>query len=168
LNYFGIHYQYDKVYYKYTQMHWKKIQILRCLFKYIYLSLKIHCYILIYICVPSKYIIEPSKNLTYFWHILQYQYYTPISFHIHPYTLKLSWDFSIPHPFVLSLTLFFKTVLAPHYSTKTSMACHDIFVGIQKSSIFHKFLTSYWLIKYLNPKLISRDSINICWTYICR
>jgi hypothetical protein len=34
-----------------------------------------------------------------------------------------------------------------------SMACHDIFVGIQKSSIFHEFPTSYWLIKYLNPKL---------------
>jgi hypothetical protein len=25
---------------------------------------------------------------------------------------------------------------------------------------------SYWLIKYLNPKLISRDIINTCWTYI--
>jgi hypothetical protein len=25
------------------------------------------------------------------------------------------------------------------------MACHDIFGGIQKSSIFHKFPTSYWL-----------------------
>jgi hypothetical protein len=43
-----------------------------------------------------------------------------------------------------------------------SMACHDIFVGIQKSSIFHKFPTSYSLIKYLNPKLISRDSTNTC------
>jgi hypothetical protein len=141
-------------------MHWKKIQILWCLFKYIYLLLKILCYVLIYTCVPSKYIIVPSKNLTYFWHILQYQYYTPISFHIHLYTLKLSWDLSIPHLFVLSLILFFKTVM--------SMACHDIFVGIQKSSIFHEFPTSYWLIKYLNLKLISRDSINACWTYIRR
>jgi hypothetical protein len=42
------------------------------------------------------------------------------------------------------------------------MACHEIFVGIQKSSIFHKSHTSYWLIKYLNPKLISRDSTNTC------
>jgi hypothetical protein len=83
-----------------------------------------------------------------------------------PYMLKLSWDLSILHFFVLSLTLFFKNVLASHYSTKMSMACHDIFVGIQKSSIFHKFHTPYWLIKYLNPKLISRDSINTCWTYI--
>jgi hypothetical protein len=65
-------------------------------------------------------------------------------------------------PFVSSLTLFFKIVLAPHYSTKMSMACHDIFVGIQKSSIFHEFPTSYWLLKYLNPKLISRDFINTC------
>jgi hypothetical protein len=117
-------------------------------------------YVLIYIRIPSKYIIVPSKNLTYFWHILQYHFYTPISFHIHPYTLKLSWDLSIPHLFVLSRTLFFEIVLAPHYSIKMSCTCHDIFVGIQKSSIFHKFHTSYWLINYLNPKLISRDSIS--------
>jgi hypothetical protein len=162
LNYIGIHYQYDEVHYKYIQIHWKKIQILWCLLKYIYLSLKTHFYVLIYIRVPSKYVIVPSKNLTYFWHILQYQYYTQISCHIHPYTLKLSWDLSIPHLFVLSLILFFKTILAPHYSSKMSMACHDIFVGIQKSSIFHKFPSSYWLIKYLNPKLISRNSINTC------
>ena len=147
-------------------MHWKKIQILWYLFKYIYLLLKIHFYVLIYIHIPSKYIVVPPKNLTYFWHILQYHYYTPISFHIHSYTLKLSWDLSIPHLFVLSLTLFFKIILAHHDSTEMLMACHDIFVGIQKSSIFHKFLISYWLIKYLNPKLILRDSINTCWTYI--
>jgi hypothetical protein len=164
LNYIGIHYQYNKVHYKYTQMHWKKIQILWCLIKYIYLSLKIHCYVLIYICIPSKYIIVPSKNLTYFWHILQYHYYIPIFLHIH-------WNYhetSIPHLFVLSLPLFFKIVLAPHYSTKMSRTCHDIFVGIQKSSIFHEFYTPYWLIKYLNPKVISRDSINTYWTYIHR
>jgi hypothetical protein len=161
LNYIGIYYQYDEVHYKY-------IQILWCLLKYKNVSLKIHCYVLIYICIPSNYIIVPSKNLTYFWHILQYHYYTPISFHIRPYMLKLSWDLSIPHLFVLSLTLFFKTVMAPHYSTKMLMACHDIFIGIQKSSIFHEFPTSYRLIKYLNPKLISRDSINTCWTYIRR
>jgi hypothetical protein len=80
-------------------MHWNNIQILWYFFKYIYPPLKKHSYILIYICIrskyiiiPSKYIIIPSKNLTYFWHILQYHYYTPISFHILPYSLKLSWN----------------------------------------------------------------------------
>jgi hypothetical protein len=34
--------------------------------KYIYLSLKVHSYVLIYIHIPSKYITIPSKNLTYF------------------------------------------------------------------------------------------------------
>jgi hypothetical protein len=160
LNYIGIYYQYNEVYYKYTQMHWKKIQILWCLLKYICLSLKIYCYVLIYIGIPSK-------NFTYFWHILQYHYYTPISFHIDLYMLKLSWNLSILHLFVLSLILFFKIIMAPHYSTKMSWTCHGIFVGIQKSSIFHEFQAFYWLIKYLNPKLISRDSINTCWTYIC-
>jgi hypothetical protein len=38
-----------------------------------------------------------------------------------------------------------------------SCTCYDIIVGIQKSSIFHKSHTSYWLIKYLNPKLISKE-----------
>jgi hypothetical protein len=28
--------------------------------------------------------------------------------------------------------LFFKTVMAPHYSTKMSCTCHDMFIGIQK------------------------------------
>jgi hypothetical protein len=65
-------------------------------------------------------------------------------------------------PFCFISNTIFQTVMAPHYSTKMSMACHDIFVGIQKSSIFYKFPTSYWLIKYLNPKLISKDSINTC------
>jgi hypothetical protein len=35
-----------------------------------------------------------------------------------------------------------------------------MFTGIQKSSIFHESHKSYWLIKYLNPKLISWDPIN--------
>jgi phage shock protein PspC (stress-responsive transcriptional regulator) len=147
LNYVVMHYQYDEEHDKYTQMHWKKIQILWCLLKYIYLSLKIHCYIWIYIHIPSKYVIVPSKNLTYFLHILQYHYYTPVSFYIYPYTLKLSWDLSILQLFVLLLTLFFKTVMVLHYSTKMSCICHDIFFEIKKSSIFHKFHTSYWLIK---------------------
>jgi hypothetical protein len=127
-----------------------------------FLCFNIHTYI------PSKYITVSSKNLTYFWHILQYHYYTPISFHILPFKLKLSWDLFIPHLFILSLTLFFKTVLAPHYSTKMLCTCHDMFIGIQKWSIFHEFHKSYWLIKYLNPKLISWDPINTCWTYIRR
>jgi hypothetical protein len=103
-----MHYRYNEVHYKYTQMHWKYIQIVWCFFKYIYLALRIHSYVLIYILIPFKYTTIPSKNLIYFWHILQYHYYTPISFHIHPYTLKLSWNLSIPHLFVLSLHYFFK------------------------------------------------------------
>jgi hypothetical protein len=27
-----------------------------------------------------------------------------------------------------------------------SYTCHDIFVGIQKSNLFHNFYISYWLI----------------------
>jgi hypothetical protein len=42
-----------------------------------------------------------------------------------------------------------------------------MFIGIKKWSIFHESHKSYWLIKYLNPKLISWDIINTCWTYIC-
>jgi hypothetical protein len=79
--------------------------------------------------------------------------------------LKLCWDLSILHIFVLSLTLFFKTILAPHYSTKMSCTCHDMFIGIQNWDIFHEFHKSYWLMKYLNPKLILWDPINTCWTY---
>jgi hypothetical protein len=63
LNYIEIYYHYNEVYYKYTQMHWKYIQILWCLLKYIYLPLRIHSYILIYILLPSKYITMPSKSL---------------------------------------------------------------------------------------------------------
>jgi hypothetical protein len=153
------YYQYNEVHYKYIQMHWKNIQILCCLLKYIYLPLKIHSYVLIYIhipskyiTVPSKYIIVPSKNLTNFWHILQYHYYTPISFHIH-------WN-------CLETSLFSTYVMVPHYSTKMSCTCHNMFNGIRKWSIFREFHKSYCLIKYLNPKLISWDPINTCWTYM--
>jgi hypothetical protein len=138
------------------------IQIFWCFLKYIYLPLKIHSYVLIYICIPSKYIILPSKNLTYFLHVLQYHYYTPISFHI-------CWNCpktSIFYTFCFVTTLYFKTVLKPHYSTKMSCTCHDMFIGIQKWSIFYEFHKSYWLIKYLNPKLISWNTINTYWTYI--
>jgi hypothetical protein len=153
--------KYIEMYYKCIELHWNTLPIWWSTLEIhpnalkkdsnTLVSFKIHLFIIknTLICFnihtyTFKYIIVPSKNLTYFWHILQYHYYTPISFHIHPYMLKLSWDLFIPHLFILSLTLFFKTVLVPHYSTKMSMACHDIFVGIQKSSIFHKFPTSYW------------------------
>jgi hypothetical protein len=109
LNFIEIYYQYNEVYYKYTQMHWKYIQILWCLFKYIYLLLRIHSYILICILIPSKYITTPSKILTYFWHILQYHYYTPISFHIHPYTsiyVEIVFKSLYSAPFCLVTTLF--------------------------------------------------------------
>jgi hypothetical protein len=82
------------------------------------LLLKIHLsmtkntwsYLSIYICIPFKYITVFSKNRTYFWHILQYQYYTPISFHISPFIL---------HLFVLSLTVVSETVLR-------SLFYHDV------------------------------------------
>jgi hypothetical protein len=83
-----------------------------------------------------------------------------------PYTLKLSWNLFKPHLFVLSLyyfsTLSWCFIILPKYCCN----CHDMFIGIQKWSIFHESHTSYWLIKYLNPKLISQDIINTCWTYI--
>jgi hypothetical protein len=46
-------------------------------------------------------------------------------------------------PFCLDTNTIFQNCLGSHYSTKMSMACHDIFVGFQKSSTFHKFHTSY-------------------------
>jgi hypothetical protein len=107
-------------------MHWKYIQTLLCLLKYIYLPLKRHSYVFIYTHISSKYITIPSKNLTYFWYILQYHYYTPISFHILPYTLKLSWNLSIPHLFVLSLHYFSKLywclIILPKYHA-LAMTC---------------------------------------------
>jgi hypothetical protein len=90
LNYIEIYYQYNEVHYKYTQMYGEKNLNTLGSLKYIYLPLKIQSYVLLYIHIPSKYITVPSKNLTYFWHMSQYHYYIPISFHILPYTLKLS------------------------------------------------------------------------------
>jgi hypothetical protein len=60
-------------------------------------TIKMHSYILIYILIPSKYITIPSKNLTYFWHILQYHYYTPISF-------RIRWNWPITSLFCTSLS----------------------------------------------------------------
>jgi hypothetical protein len=113
------------------------------------------------IYIPSKYIIVPSKNLTYFWHILQYHYYTLIYFHIH-------WNWPKTSLFCTSLSCHYKIAMAPHYTTKLSCICHDIFTRIQKWSIFHESHKSYWLIKCLNSKLISWDTINTYWTYICQ
>jgi hypothetical protein len=149
-------------------MHWQIIQIFWCLLKYIYLPLKIHSYVMVYICIPSKYITIPSKNLIYFWHILQYHYYTSISFHILLYTLKLSWNLFIPHFSVLSLHCFSKLSWGLIILPKYHCTCHDVFIGIQEWSTFQVSHTSYWLIKYLNPKLTSWNTINTCWTYICR
>jgi hypothetical protein len=58
-------------------------------------------------------------------------------------------------PLSLVTTLLFKVVMAPHYSTIMSCTCHDMFTRIRKWSILNKSHKSYWLIKYLNPKLIS-------------
>jgi hypothetical protein len=102
--YIEIYYQDNEIHYRYIQMHWKNVQILWCFKKYIYLRLKIHYYVLIYILIPSKYIIVPSKKLTYFLHILQYHYYTPISFHIR-------WNYHKTYlfrMFILSLNYFLK------------------------------------------------------------
>jgi hypothetical protein len=73
-----------------------------------------------------------------------------------PYTLKPLNS----APLCLVTTVFFKTVLAPHYSTKVLCTCHDIFIAIQKSIIFHEFHTSHWFTKYLKSQLISWDTIN--------
>jgi hypothetical protein len=139
----------------------KNIQILWCLLKYIYLPLKIYSYIL--------------HTLKYLPNTLQYLHYIPlvyftitlIYYNMLPYTLKLSWNLSNPHLFVLPLHYFSKLswwylIILP----KCCCTCHDMFTGIQKWTIFHGFHKSYWLVKYLNPKLISWNIINTCWTYI--
>jgi hypothetical protein len=137
-----IHYQYNEAHYKYTQMHWKNIQMLWCLLKYIYLPLKIHSYVLMYTFqIHYNTFQKPYILLTYITIPLLY-------YSILPCTLKLSWDLSILYLFVLSLILFFETVMAPQNSTKMSCTCYDMFTGIQKWSIFHESHTCYWLIKY--------------------
>jgi hypothetical protein len=139
----------------------KNIQILWCLLKYIYLPLKIHSYILhtlkyfpntflyfTYINIPSKYIAIPSL------HTFGILYNTIKYSNMLPYMLKLSWNLSNPHIFVLPLyclpKLSWYLIILPKYFY-----------------IFHEFHKSYWFVKYLNPKLISWDIINTCWTYIC-
>jgi hypothetical protein len=128
LNYIEIHYQYNEVYYKYTQMHWKKIQILWCLSKYIFLPFKIHSYVLIHIRIPSKYITIPSKNLTYFWHILQLLY-PSIYFHT-----RWNW---------------FKTSVFC-----TSLFCHyTIFQNCHGASLFYQNVLHLPWHVYWNPKM---------------
>jgi hypothetical protein len=118
LNCIGIHYQYDEVYYKYIQMHWKKIQILWCFFKYIYLSLKIHCYVLIYIRLPSKYIIVPSKNLTYFLTYI---------------TIPLLYSNILPYT-----SIYVETVMRPLYSTPFCLVTNIIFQNCHGASLFYQ------------------------------
>jgi hypothetical protein len=154
----------------------KNIQILWCLFKYIYLPLKIYSYIL--------------HTLKYLPNTLQYLHYIPLVYFTIPliysnmlsYTLKLYWNLFNQHFFVLptlflsfhyiifSLLLFClattTTIMVPHILPKCCCTCYDMFTGIQKWSIFHEFHKSYWLVKYLDPKLISWDIINTCRTYI--
>jgi hypothetical protein len=140
----------------------KNVQILWCLLKYIYLPLKIQSYILIYI----KYL--PNT--------LQYLHYIPLVYvtipliysNMLPYILKLSWNLSIMDLFVLSWHYFSKVSWRFIILPKCCCSCHDMFIGIQKWSIFHKIHKYYWLIKYLYPKLISWDTINTCWTYVCQ
>jgi hypothetical protein len=85
----------------------------------IHLSLKTHSYVLIYIHIPSKY-------LTYF-----YIYYNTITILQYP-SLYVEIDLKplYSEPLCLVTTLFFKTVVTPHYSTKMSYTCHDMFIGI--------------------------------------
>jgi hypothetical protein len=112
----------------------KNIQILWCLLKYIYVPLKIHSVIVSLI----------NSNMLL-------------------YTSKLSWNLFIPHLFLLLLYYFsilsWLLIILP----KCRCTCHDMFIGIQKWSTFHETHATYdvhWLIKYLNLKLISWDTIN--------
>jgi hypothetical protein len=119
-----------------------------------------------------SYILHTLKHLP---NTLQYLHYIPLVYftiplvysNMLPYMLKLSWNLSNLHLFVLPLYCFSKLswylIILPKYCC----TCHDVLAGIQKWSIFHEFHKSYWFVKYLNPKLISWDIINTCWTYIC-
>ena len=97
------------------------------------------------------------------------------TFGVHYNTINILWYASVYIEIVLKTlyyaplcfvtTLFFKTILAPHYSTNM---CHDMFIKIQIQSISHESHKSYWLVKYLNLRLISWKTNNTCWTYICQ
>jgi hypothetical protein len=105
---------------------------------------------------------------------LQYLHYISLVYvtipliysNILPYTLKLSWNLSIPHFFVLSLHYFLKLSWCLIILLKYCCTCYDMLTRIQKWSIFHETHKSYWLVKYLNPKLILWDTINTCWIYM--
>jgi hypothetical protein len=89
--------------------HWKT---LKCIENTL-ISFKIHC--------------NTSKNLKDLWHILQYHYNTLIYFHVLLYTLKLSKNPFIPHFSILLLfhlitLLYYKTIMAPHFSSKNILA----------------------------------------------
>jgi hypothetical protein len=90
---------------------------------------------------------------------LNHHCYTLICFHIH-------WKCLETYLFCTSLSCHY-TIFQNCYGAslfyQNVMHLPWMFIGIQKSSIFHEFHTSYWLIKYLNLKLISWDTINTCW-----
>jgi hypothetical protein len=56
------------------------------------------------------------------------------------------------------------TILEKKCSEKTKRCGIERFLDYFNvyGSIFHESHKSYWLIKYLNPKLISWDSIDTC------
>jgi hypothetical protein len=69
------------------------------------------------------------QNLKYFWHILQYHYYTPISFHIH-------WNY-------LETSLF-----------RTFLSCHYIiFQNCPGTSLFYQNVMHFPWHVYRNPKI---------------
>jgi hypothetical protein len=101
LKYIEIYYQYIEVHYKYNQMHWKHSNTL-VYSKYIYLPLKIYSYIL--------HILKYLPNTLQYLHCIPLVYFTItlIYSNMLPYTLKLSWNLSNQHLFVLPLHYFSK------------------------------------------------------------
>jgi hypothetical protein len=152
-----------KIYHKY-------ILILSNTFKFIIINtFKYTKTILIYVTYIFKYVKSAYFNIhTYTFRtycstfqrpyiILTYITVPLLYSNIRPYTfiyVKIVLKPLHSAPLCLVTTLFFKTILAPHYFTKMSLhLLWHIFTRIQKWSIIHEFHNSYWLIKYLNPKL---------------
>jgi hypothetical protein len=97
-------------------------------FNYFDLPLKIHSYVLVYICIPSKYITLPFKTIHTF--DIYYNTITTLQYpSIYVETVMRPLYFA---PLCRVTNTIFKTVLAPHYSTKMSCTCYDMFTGIQK------------------------------------
>ena len=111
------------------------------------------------------------KIILSYYRFLSWLCIHPPKYHASVYnrwTLKLSWNLSILHLFVLSLQCFSKFSWRLTILPKFCCTYHEMLIGIKKWRIFYDSHKSYWLIKYLNPKLISWDTINTCWTYIHR